>query len=281
MVSVGARQDAVRGDGYDKLFGDVGHDWLVGGTGRDHMYGGLGNDILNADDDLETNGGANDVADAGLLTPSENSDTAYGGGGRDLLVGNTGADRLNDWVGEFNTFQVPFSPFGDATVQRILNPGVPEFFYAMSKSDGADQTRVLPGASGSGSAIRNGEPYGELGLVLQEDRTAPINWQSQTGGPADKQAGNKPGGGKDTRGDELPGGGSNPGGTTTPVPVPGDPTTITEDALNYFARLISGAPNAEIVLTLQQISDLSLNDTTQFVLVFDDTTGEFAWDVVF
>ena len=50
-------------DGNDVLFGDLGNDWLVGGTGRDDMYGGWGNDLLNADDDLTTDGGLNDVPD--------------------------------------------------------------------------------------------------------------------------------------------------------------------------------------------------------------------------
>src|SRR6185503_4137614 len=43
------------------------------------------------------------------------------------------------------------------------------------------------------AADRNGEPEGELGLVLQKDAA----WHDQTGGPADPQAGNLPGGKKD------------------------------------------------------------------------------------
>ena len=53
----------VHTDGNDRLFGDLGNDWIVGGTGRDRAYGGYGNDLLNMDDDLETNGGANDAPD--------------------------------------------------------------------------------------------------------------------------------------------------------------------------------------------------------------------------
>ena len=40
---------------------------------------------------------------------------------------------------------------------------------------------------------RNGEPFGELGLVLQKD----FAWQDQTGAPSDPQAGNIPGGPRD------------------------------------------------------------------------------------
>jgi hypothetical protein len=41
---------------------------------------------------------------------------------------------------------------------------------------------------------RNGEPYGELGLVTQKDKGL---WQDQTGGPSDPQPGNIPGGSRD------------------------------------------------------------------------------------
>lgn len=174
-------------DGNDAIFGDTGNDWLVGGRGSDRLYGGLGNDILNADDNLNTNGGANDVPDEGEFAEG---DTAFGGGGRDTLLGNIGADRLIDWTGEFNSYVVPFAPFGDSTVTRQILPGLVNFLLQLSKSDGADQTRV---GTGLGTADRNGEPFGELGMVLQKDSS----WQAQTGGPVDDQAGNKPGGPKD------------------------------------------------------------------------------------
>src|SRR5262249_58078402 len=128
---------AAHTDGNDVLFGDNGNDWIVGGTGRDHMYGGWGNDLLNADDDLTTAGGLNNVSD----THPSYEDRAYGGAGKDVLIGNTGGDRLIDWVGEFNSYLVPFAPFGMATVSRTLQPQLPEYLYALSASDGADFTR--------------------------------------------------------------------------------------------------------------------------------------------
>jgi Ca2+-binding RTX toxin-like protein len=174
-------------DGDDRIFGDTGNDWIVGGTGRDDVYGGWGNDLLNVDDDQTTNGGLlNDTPD----THSTYEDRAYGGAGRDVLIANTGGDRLIDWVGEWNSYLVPFAPFGMATVSRTLQPQLPEFLYALSRADGADPTIV---ADGNGTALRNGEPYGELGLVLQKDAA----WQDQTGAPADPQAGNIPGGKRD------------------------------------------------------------------------------------
>ena len=176
-------------DGNDVIFGDEGNDWLVGGTNADHIYGGRGHDLMNADDNLETAGGANNVPDP---DPFADGDTVYGGGGRDTLLGNTGADRLIDWVGEFNAYVVPFAPFGDRTVTRQIPPGLVQFLYDLSFADGADRTRSGPGL---GASPRNGEPFGELGLFLQQDP----EWQEQTGGPADPQAGNKPGGPKDKR----------------------------------------------------------------------------------
>jgi RTX calcium-binding nonapeptide repeat (4 copies) len=193
-------------DGNDVLFGDIGNDWLVGGTGNDHAYGGAGDDLLNADDNLDTDNGLNDAPDP---SPYNYGDIAYGGSGLDVLIANTSNDRLIDWVGEFNSYLVPFSPFGMPTVSRTNQPQLPEYLYALSKSDGADQTRTtaynggVAGEStpnvtydgiGYGDPARNGEPYGELGLVRQQDPA----WQAQTGAPRDPQAGNTPGTKRDT-----------------------------------------------------------------------------------
>ena len=179
--------NVARSDGDDALFGDLGNDWLVGGTGRDDLYGGYGNDLLSADDELATHGNLNDQPD----THPSYEDRAYGGAGRDVLIGNTGGDRLIDWVGEFNSYLVPFAPFGMATVSRTLQPQLAEFLYALSESDGVDMTRQPD--TGNLPAFRNGEPDGELGVVRQQD----FDWHDQTGGPADPQAGNLPGGKRD------------------------------------------------------------------------------------
>ena len=173
----------VQSDGDDVMFGDLGNDWLVGGTGRDNLYGGWGNDLLNADDDPTTNNGLNDTTD----THPSYEDRAFGGAGRDRLIANTGGDRLIDWAGEFNSYIVPFAPFGRGTVSRALQPQISEFLYALSKSDGADQTFAAP------DDPRNGEPFGELGLVRQQDSA----WRDQTGAPDDPQPGNVSGGTRD------------------------------------------------------------------------------------
>ncbi len=194
-------------DGSDVLFGDEGNDWMVGGTGQDTMYGGWGNDLLNADD-VMTVAGVGTFGDqkGRKIQPSPNdvpdthafySDRAYGGAGLDVLIANTGSDRLIDWVGEFNSYIVPFAPFGIATVSRQVPPWLYEFLYALSASHGADPTRDEDqNGLDPELAARNGEPYGELGLITQKDQGL---WQSQTGGPSDPQPGNIPGGPRDVK----------------------------------------------------------------------------------
>ncbi|SHL67163.1 hypothetical protein SAMN05444414_1269 [Roseovarius marisflavi] len=193
-----------KGDGDDKLFGDIGDDWIVGGTGRDHLWGGLGGDILNLDDDLGTNGGANDAPDAATTPVSGYGDLAFGGGGRDMLIANTSHDRMVDWAGEYNNFVVPFSPFGNWTVVRSPAPWIQEFLIAVAESDGTDMTRLGEG----GDPDRLGEPFGELGMITQQDD----GWQDNTGAPDGGQPGNTKGA-RDGRGIE-------------PAPAPTDPSTV-------------------------------------------------------
>ena len=194
---------AARTDGNDIIFGDLGNDWLVGGTGNDTLWGGFGNDLLQADDNLSagclastpngtcTQTGITWLNDTPDTHPSY-EDRAYGGAGRDVLIGNTGGDRLIDWIGEFNSYLVPFAPFGIATVSRQVPPALFEFLYVLSKAQGADPTRAAD--TNIASAPRNGEPNGEIGLVTQKDHGL---WQNQSGAPADPQAGNIPGGKRD------------------------------------------------------------------------------------
>jgi hypothetical protein len=193
-------------DGDDVGFGDLGNDWIVGGTGEDNTYGGWGNDLLNADDVLGTTVNAVECSapepntvpltcggdtDEAPDTHVSYQDRAYGGAGLDVLIGNTGGDRLIDWVGEFNSYIVPFAPFGIATVSRQVPPHLFSFLYQVSLSDGVDPTRW---SDDGGDPARNGEPHGELGLVTQKDKGL---WQDQTGGPSDPQPGNIPGGRRD------------------------------------------------------------------------------------
>ncbi|MCH5377807.1 MAG: hypothetical protein JJ992_27950, partial [Planctomycetes bacterium] len=138
-------------------------DWIVGGTGKDRLFGGTGDDLLNADDNLETNGGANDQAeDAGLAVP----DFAFGGAGLDVLIANTGADRLFDWSGVYNTYAMPFASTSP-TVVRDPSDDLTQFLLDLARTSGADPSL--------------GEPGGELGLVTQSDS----QWGDQQGAARD------------------------------------------------------------------------------------------------
>ena len=124
------------------------------------------------------------------------ADIVFGDARRDVLIANTAADRLIDSVGEFNSYLVPFSAFGKATVTRSLQPQLEQYLYDLSAKDGADPTRANDTAGGSATAAeRNGEPESELGLVKQQDP----DWRDQTGAPDDPQPGNIPGGARDRR----------------------------------------------------------------------------------
>ena len=201
-------------DGDDRIFGDAGHDWIVGGTGRDHLWGGRGDDLLNSDDDLNTvavspKKGAGSVLDNNRPDSFQAyADIAFGGAGRDVLMLNTGGDRLIDWTGEFNSYIVPYSPFGMPEISRGMNPHIEQFLLDLSRADGADQRmpdgqlyvdqRATTGAPVP-AASRNFEPYGETGMVRQPDP----DWGDQHGGPTDPQAGNFPGQHRDFREHEV------------------------------------------------------------------------------
>jgi Ca2+-binding RTX toxin-like protein len=169
---VGSAYAGVPTDGDDVIFGDLGHDWMVGGTGRDTIWAGWGDDLANLDDKLSTFTGPD-------TNPSW-EDLVYGGAGRDVMIGNTGGDRLIDWNGEFNSYWMPYNPFGMPAVSRSLAPGLAEFLLALSKSQGADPTLA---AQYGGAVDRNGEPFGETGMTRQGDAAQ----GDQNGGPRDPQ----------------------------------------------------------------------------------------------
>jgi len=203
-------QEYRQSDGDDMIFGDHGNDWIIGGTGRDRIYGGFGNDLMNADDKLGTvnpNPPQNSPGQLPLGGTDESPDThwsyedrVFGGGGLDILIGNTKGDRLIDWVGEFNSYIVPFASFGIATVSRQVPPHLFDFLYAQAYGDGVDITRTAETGTVnhnnrySNVALLMGGVAGEIGLVTQQDHGY---WQDQTGGPTDPQAGNVPGGRRD------------------------------------------------------------------------------------
>jgi Ca2+-binding RTX toxin-like protein len=167
-------------DGTDRIYGDLGNDWLMGGTENDRLFGGWGNDLINADDNLATNNGLNDQPDSPEFA---DGDFAFGGADLDVLIANTGKDRMFDWSGEYNSYIVPFSPFGPPTVNRGVSPNIINFIKDLGLGGGAD--------------VSLSEPDGELALVTQKDSA----WQDQKGGPRDPQPGNIPGMQIDDRGE--------------------------------------------------------------------------------
>ena len=161
-------------DGKDWVFGDHGNVVLFGGTGHDRLFGGKGDDYLQLDDNLNTGGGLNTDSDDATtpLTTAGAGDFAYGGDGLDVLIANSGYDRMYDWGGEFNSFVAPFSRFGAPTVNRSPNPHIVQSIRDLAAAGGADQDLT--------------EPNDEAGLFTHSDP----EWRENHGGPRDPQPGN-------------------------------------------------------------------------------------------
>jgi Ca2+-binding RTX toxin-like protein len=261
-------------DGKDRLFGDGGNDWLVGGTMNDRLFGGMGDDLMNADDnhDNGTTAGLNNRPDVPQFA---DGDFAFGGGGLDVLIANTGADRLFDWTGEFNSFIVPFSPFGDPTVNRTPgnSPHTRNFLLTLGDRAGAD------------SSVS--EPYGELGLVTSHDP----QWHEQHGPPRDPQPGNVPGVQRDTQGGpENDTGNSNTytlrarksvGRSRQPVPqlTPEALAPIAVEATQRWMATMGGGA-VDISSVTFQIADLPKNTLGQVagtIVTLDATAAGYGW----
>ena len=90
----------------------------------------------------------------------------FGGAGVDVLIGNTGGDRLIDWSGEFNSFMGPFSPVRRADDEP---PALAEPRATSSTRCRRAPAPTRRSPTHGGTAARNGEPYGELGLLTQQD----------------------------------------------------------------------------------------------------------------
>ena len=87
------------------IFGDLGNDWLVGGTGKDTISAAGATTCSTPTTSSPRTARSTTPPD----THARYEDRAYGGAGLDILIGNTGGDRLIDWVGEFNSYIVPFA----------------------------------------------------------------------------------------------------------------------------------------------------------------------------
>ena len=248
-------------DGIDRIFGDEGHDWLVGGTRNDRMFGGMGDDLLNADDLLETNGGLNNAPD---VPEYADADFAFGGGGYDVLIANTGADRLIDWSKRFNTYVVPVAPsllspnVSSPTVERDPIPRLVQFLLTLGKEAGTDFD-IDPATN---------ELYAELGLVTVEDGAI---WLEQLGQSRDRDP--KPGNlykELDTRGEweSLP----------SPGIVLGDTagsTVVVESASDEsIAVTLTAPPTADVTIHITSPNNELLAPSHSLL-----TFNEFNWAI--
>ena len=117
---------------------------------------------------------ANNIPDPRSSGPS-NADIAYGGAGTDILIGNTAEDQLFDWnPPDDGVFVLPFRGAGDDTVIDDPYSNAAQFVLDLALSLGDDPVTT-------GDPARNGEPYGELGMVLPGDSLWP---RPPHGGPS-------------------------------------------------------------------------------------------------
>jgi Ca2+-binding RTX toxin-like protein len=143
----------VPSDGADTIVGDAGNDWLVGGTGRDRMWGGIGNDLLDADDDPNTDGGLNIRTDDN----ADYADRADGGAGRDVLLGNSAGDVLTDTDGNYDDLNAGWIGSG----MPVGNPGASGgglIGGQLGNSSSTPGAGLLPGTGVGKSAGSHDEP---------------------------------------------------------------------------------------------------------------------------
>jgi len=118
---------------------------------------------------------ANNIVDARGVTGT-NADIAFGGAGHDVLIGNTASDRLYDENGPSTTgWNADYVPWGGNTSTLTLaanTDGVAQFLLDLGLALGADPTRaetLPPAPQTTDYLIRNGEPFGELGMIDPAD----------------------------------------------------------------------------------------------------------------
>src|SRR5262249_47206383 len=146
----------------------------------------------------------------------------------DVMIANTGGDRLLDWGGEFNSYLVPFSAFGEPTVYRTPNPHVQAFLLALGRESGADQSLT--------------EPDGELCLFTQGDP----QWNANHGAPRATRAGNSGGSPRDPRGPPEDARGP-PLPLAAPAAAPAVSSTVAENSTDVtVARVyVASDPSAD------------------------------------
>ncbi|MES1246856.1 MAG: hypothetical protein ABUS54_04190, partial [Actinomycetota bacterium] len=116
---------------------------------------------------------ANDIVDPRGTTPTF-ADIAYGGEGFDILIANTASDRLLGWNDPSTVYYYPWEGNADdVVIHGGPRAELDEFVLDLGLALGDDPTRpeVQPWTwvGGWDAGLRNGEPFGELGLFPNGD----------------------------------------------------------------------------------------------------------------
>ena len=167
-------------DGNDVLFGDNGNDWLVGGTDNDRCSAARGDDLLNADDNLDTNGGLNDQPDAPLFADRRLRLRRRRPRRADRQHRRRPAVRLDGRVQQLHR---AVQPLRRADRQPPAEPGTKDFL------PGPGHRRAAP-------TRRSSSPMANSASSTRTIR----DWNDQHGGPRDPQPGNIGGVQRDTQG---------------------------------------------------------------------------------
>lgn len=147
-VHAGAGNDVVNaGDGDDVVFAGDGNDAVWGGVGHDRMFGGTGDDVMDrkteAGDPVSWRTNAPVVDTDGLAATVNGLDTTYGGSGHDAAqadMGDTGktiGDRLVDWTGSYNLYQVCLGAYGAGKIQNKADPSTVTFLQNLAAATGS------------------------------------------------------------------------------------------------------------------------------------------------
>ena len=184
----GAYIDVMNGlGGSDKMFGYSGNDRLCGGAGSDYISGGRGLDTaeFSSQDnqvDLRITSRQNTGEGRDRLISIENID---GGGGKDLIIGNGGANVLNGGRG---ADRIKGKGGGDLLVggggiDQLWGEGGKDTFRVVKGTghciikdfvDGVDKIQLGSGTSGIKINNRNGDAfvYQDGDLIAQVDDAA-------------------------------------------------------------------------------------------------------------
>jgi hypothetical protein len=120
------------------------------------------------------------------------ADIAYGGAGHDILIANTASDRLLDWHDDANAYYFPWEGNGEgshgdgAVIVDDPSEEIAQLVLDLGLALGADPTRpevTVPyyWNDWESPSFRNGEPFGELGLVLPHDGSDDHDWSHDWG----------------------------------------------------------------------------------------------------